>query len=59
MSHEEVQRADNVLCGSVCSIKEVIYELDKRLRIERCMEKAQIVTEQIGWARLWDAALDC
>ena len=56
---------DNVLCGSVCSIKEVkkvIYELDKKLRMERCIEKAQMiaeVVEQIGWARLWDAALDC
>ena len=39
----------------------MILELDKKLRIERCVEKAQMiaeVAEQIGWARLWDAARD-
>ena len=55
---------DIILNKSLDSIREMkkeILQLDKKKRADRCLEKASMVAEvsrQIGWAQLWDDALD-
>ena len=47
--------------GSIREMKKEILELDKKVHVDRYLEKAPMVAEvsrRIGWARLWDAALD-
>ena len=47
--------------GSIREMKKEILELDKKKNEGRCLKKAPRVAEvsrQIGWAWLWDAALD-
>ena len=42
-------------------MKKMLYELDKKKRSTKCLEKAPLiveVAERVGWSRLWDAALD-
>ena len=43
------------------AVREMIYQQDRQTLVDRCGEKAPVITEvagQVGWARLWDAALD-
>ena len=42
-------------------MKEVIYQRDKLKLVGRCWEKPPVIAEvagRVGWARLWDAALN-
>ena len=54
---------DIILSGSLGSIRKMKKEmlaLNKKKHADRCLEKAIMVAEvsrQIGWSRLWDAAL--
>ena len=55
---------DIILNRSLDSIKEIkkeIIVLDKKKRVDICLERAPMVAEvsrQISWAQLWDVALD-
>ena len=42
-------------------VRETVTKIDKGKLVERCEGKAGLITEvekDIGWARLWDSALD-
>ena len=55
---------DSVMREGVVTIremKELIYQRDKLKLVGRCWEKAPVIAEvagRVGWARLWDAALN-
>ena len=55
---------DLIIGGSAATareMKEEIFQQDRQKLIDRCLEKAPViavVAGQVGWARLWDAALD-
>ena len=56
---------DSIMSRSAVSVremKEVIYQRDRLKLVGRCWEKAPVIAEvasRIGWARLWDGALNC
>ena len=58
------QCVDAIIRGRAAAareIKEMIYKQDRRILVDRCGEKALVIAEvagRVGWARLWDAALD-
>ena len=55
---------DSIIGGSAATareMKEEIFQRDRQKLIDICREKAPViavVAGQVGWARLWDAALD-
>ena len=51
---------DAIIRGRAASAREMIYQQDSQTLVDRCGEKAPVITEVagwVGWARLWDAAL--
>ena len=54
----------DIINREVCSLKEmkkIIMEANRKIRMERCGEKAPLiakVAKSPGWAKLWDNALD-
>ena len=60
----ETWYVDSIIGGSAATareMKEEIFQRDRQKLLDRCREKAPViavVAGQVGWARLWDAALD-
>ena len=58
------QYVDSIIGESAVTareMKEEIFQRDRQKLIDRCREKAPVIAViagQVGWARLWDAALD-
>ena len=58
------QWVDAIIRGRAAAareMKEMIYQQDRRIIVDRCGEKAPVIAEvagRVGWARFWNAALD-